>query len=265
MSAIFGMHYLDDRPVPRSYLARMSEVLAHRGPDGSRLWCDGTVGLGQRMLWTTPESLNESLPFQDSSGDFVITTDARLDNRDELISNLDSSGLKVKGITDSELILAAYRQWGECCTEKLLGDFAFAIWDKRERILFCARDHFGVRPFYYYSSPTKAFVFASEMKAVFALPEVPYELNEVRLGDHLADVFVEDESTFYRGILRLPPAHSMTVSRGRVSTRRYFALDAELEVRLGSDDEYAEAFRELFTKAVGCRLRATGPVGVMLS
>jgi len=264
MSAIFGLHYLDNHQVSRSYLERMSEVLAHRGPDGSRAWCQGTAGLGQRMLWTTAEAANELQPFEDSSGDFVITADARLDNRGELISNLGPSGLNLGGKTDSELILAAYRHWGECCAEKLLGDFAFVIWDKRQRKLFCARDHFGVKPFYYYLSP-KALVFASEMKAVLALPEVPCELNEVRLGDHLADVIADDETTFYRGILRLPPGHSMTVVDGRVSTRRYFALDAEREVRLGSDGEYAEAFRELFTEAVSCRLRATSPVGVMLS
>lgn len=265
MSAIFGIHYLDDRPVSRMTLEEMAAVLAHRGVDGSRVWCSGTIGLGHRMLWTTPESLHEVLPLEDSSGHFVITADARLDNRAELISILRTCGRDLGRETDSELILAAYATWGEGCVERLLGDFAFAIWDARMQILFCARDHFGVKPFYYYSSPGRAFTFASEMKGLFSCPDVPCEINETRVADHLAAIFKDNENTFYRDILRLPPAHSMTVSRERVRTRPYWALDRGREVRLKSNGEYAEAFRELFTEAVSCRLRSAFPIGAMLS
>ncbi len=264
MSAIFGTYYIDRRPASGSELERMAQVLAHRGPDGY-VWFDGPVGLGHRMLRTTPESLHETLPYQDSRDNLVITADARLDNREELISQLGFQGAGAGDKTDSELILAAYRQWGEICPEKLLGDFAFAIWDTRQRTLFCARDHFGVRPFYYYLSPGQAFAFATEIKALFALPDVPCELNEVRVGDHLADVFADDESTFYRDILRLPPAHSMTVTPDGVRVRRYWALDPSRELRLRSNDEYAEGFREVFTESVRSRLRSIAPVGSMLS
>ncbi len=265
MSAIFGIHYPNGRPVSQSDLERMSAVMAHRGPDGGRLWCSGSVGLGHRMLRTTPESLNELLPFEDSSGDFVITADARIDNRRQLLNELRSPDLNLGAETDSELILAAYRRWGALCTERLVGDFAFAIWDRRQRVIFCARDHFGIKPFYYYFAPGGAFVFATEIKALLALPEVPYELNEVRLGDHLADVIADAESTFFRAILRLPPAHAMTVGNGQATRQRYWSLDPCRDVRLGSDDEYAEAFREIFTEAVRHRLRAAGSVGSLLS
>lgn len=265
MSAIFGTYYIDRRPASGSELERMAQVLAHRGPDGYGVWFDGPVGLGHRMLRTTPESLNEHLPFRNANGDFLITADARLDNREELISELGFQGADAGDKTDSELILAAYRQWGESCPEKLLGDFAFAIWDARQRTLFCARDHFGVRPFYYYLSPKKAFVFATEMKALFACRDVPREVNEVRVADHLADVFADDESTFYRDIVRLPAAHTMTVTPDGVRTRRYWALDPSRELRLRSNEEYAEGFRELFTEAVRSRLRSISPVGSMLS
>lgn len=265
MSAIFGINYFDDCPVSHSALEQMSAVLAHRGTDGSRVWCSRTIGLGHRMLWTTPESLNESLPFEDSSGDLVITADARLDNRGELIAALQTCGLDLGKKTDSELILAAYRHWGERCAEKLLGDFAFAIWDARQRILFCARDHFGVKPFYYYWSPKKTFVFATEVKGLFACGDVPREVNEVRVADHLAEIFEDNESTLYRNILRLPPAHTITVSGEHARTRCYWALDRAREVRFKSNEEYAESFRELFTEAVNCRLRSAFPVGAMLS
>jgi asparagine synthase (glutamine-hydrolysing) len=265
MSAIFGWHYLDGRSVARAGLERMAQVLAHRGPDGYEAWCAGSVGLGHRMLHTTPESFRERLPFRDKSGNYVITADARLDNRKELITELRLASLNLGEETDSELILAAYRLWGEVCAEKLLGDFAFAIWDAAERTLFCARDHFGVKPFYYYFAPQKTFVFATEIKALWTVDEVPYELNEVRLGDHLADVFVDAESTFYQRIVRLPPAHSMRVRDGEVITKRYWALDPTRQVHFKSNDEYAEAFRELFTESVRCRLRTSDSVGSMLS
>jgi asparagine synthase (glutamine-hydrolysing) len=261
MSAIFGIYYLDGQPVLPPVMDRMAQVLAHRGPDGSHVWCARSVGLGHRMLRTTPESLNESLPYLETDGRLVITADARLDNRDELLSQLQSTDANQ---TNSELILAAYRRWGKDCAEYLLGDFAFAIWDQQLQQLFCARDHFGVKPFYYFHSD-RVFVFASEMKALFTVPEVPCVLNEVRVGDHLADVFVDGETTFYRNVLRLLPAHTMSVAREGVQTRRYWALDPNRELKLRSDEEYAERFRELFTEAVRSRLRSCAPVGSMLS
>ncbi len=265
MSAIFGIQHFDGRPVEHLGLERMGRALAHRGPDGSGIWCDGAVGLGHRMLRTTPESLSERLPFTDPSGHFVITGDARLDNRDELIAALGPSAQVSAQSGDTELILAAYRHWGERCPQKLLGDFAFAIWDRKKQSLFCARDHFGVRPFYYYFSPHRTFMFASEVKSLLSLPEVPRELNEVRVGDHLADVFADSECTFYRDILRLPPAHYLTVNSEGVRTNCYWALDPSRELQLRSDDEYAEGFRQLFTEAVRSRLRSASPVGSMLS
>jgi asparagine synthase (glutamine-hydrolysing) len=150
MSGIAGLYYLDGQPVGCPDLERMVFRLAHRGPDGMGIWHGGPVELGHRMLWTTPESLQEQCPLVSLSGDLGLTTDARVDNRDELVTALGwSDGLR-GGITDSRLILAAYKKWGTSCPAKLLGDFAFTIWDSHNRRLFCVRDHFGIRPFYYY-------------------------------------------------------------------------------------------------------------------
>jgi len=242
----------------------MVERLAHRGPDGSAVWASVSVGLGHRMLRTTPESLHEKLPLINSTKDLILTADARLDNRNELISTLGITGRPPGEITDSELILGAYEQWGERCPEKLLGDFAFALWDRRAQALFCARDHFGVKPFYYYRSD-RLFAFASEIKALLSLPEVPRRLNEVRVADYLVPMLEDKVITFYQEILRLPPAHAMIVSPQGVSLRSYWALDPTREIRYRSDEEYADAFREIFTEAVRCRLRSAYPVGSMLS
>jgi asparagine synthase (glutamine-hydrolysing) len=264
VSAILGIHYLDGRPLDRDYLERMVDILAHRGPDGATIWCRDSVGLGHRMLWTTPESLLEKQPLVDQSGELIITADARIDNRDELLHTLNLDSGPPEKITDSQLILAAYQQWGEDCPDKLLGDFAFAIWDGRKQQLFCARDHFGIKPFYYYASKQN-FVFASEIKAIFCLPEVPQEINEVRIGDYLASMFHDVTSTSYQDILRLPPAHRMTVSNRGIQLQPYWALNPHREIRLGSDEEYAAKFREIFTEAVRCRLRSAFPIGSSLS
>ena len=160
--------------------------------------------------------------------------------------------------------MAAYEKWDEDCPKHLLGDFAFAIWDKRKQILFCARDHMGVKPFYYYSS-NNTFVFGSEIKALFCLPEVPRQVNEVRIGDYLIKNFDDTTITSYQDILRLPPAHSMKVSVTGIEVQSYWKLDPEKEIRLSSDEEYAQEFRRIFTEAVRCRLRSALPVGSLLS
>jgi asparagine synthase (glutamine-hydrolysing) len=265
MSGIVGIYFLDGRPVDRANLEGMVETIAHRGADGSGKWHQGAVGLGHRLLWTTPESRQEKLPLADASGDLVITADARVDNREELLAALNFPTGAAE-VTDSQLILAAYEKWGERCPEKLLGDFAFAIWDGRRQALFCARDHIGVKPFYYYHRPGRAFVFASEIKAILSLSEVPRLLNETRVVDYLLPMLEDKIITFYQGIFRLPPGHFMFIERNMITAPQpYWELNPHQELRLGSDDAYADSFREIFTEAVRCRLRSAFPVGSLLS
>ncbi|WP_414584568.1 lasso peptide isopeptide bond-forming cyclase [Scytonema sp. PCC 10023] len=265
MSGIMGIYYLDGRPVDSADLGRMVETLGHRGPDGADIWVDGSVGFGHRMLWTTPESLIEELPLISQTGDLVMTSDARIDNRDELISALQFDNCPPEKITDSQLILAAYEKWGEQCSEYLLGDFAFAIWDKLKQSLFCARDHFGIKPFYYYHRQGKAFFFASEIKALLSLPQVPRRLNEVRIADYLTLMMEDKTITTYKHILRLPPAHTMMLSKSGIRLSCYWSLDAHRKICLDSDEAYAEEFRKIFTEAVRCRLRSAFPIVSHLS
>jgi asparagine synthase (glutamine-hydrolysing) len=265
MSGIAGIHSFDGQSVNPDTVRKMVDILAHRGPDGSDIWCEGAIGLGHRMLWSTPESLLEKLPFINHAGNLVITTDARIDNRDELINALALTDLPREKITDSHLILAAYEKWGNQCPEYLLGDFAFAIWNRELSQLFCARDHFGVKPFYYFLSD-QTFIFASEIKAIINLPGVPRHINELRIADYLTAMLEDKSITAYQGILRLPPAYILMVDcLGKVKLKSYWSLDPTRKITLNSDEEYADVFRALLTEAVRCRLRSAFPVGSHLS
>lgn len=266
MSAVFGIWHLDGRSVQEGTLDRMSKALAHRGPDGSDAWQEGAVGLGHRMFRTTPESLTERQPIVVRAGDLVLTVDGRIDNRDELIRNLGLASRPSETVTDAELVLGAYERWGDHCAEHLLGDFAFAVWDSARRSLLCGRDHFGVKPLYYFHTPGRIFAFASEVKALFALEEVPRDFDELEIARHLMVPLADDPaSTYYRHVRRVPPGHTMTVTTEGLRFRRYWSLDPGRELRLASDREYAEAVREAFVEAVRCRLRAISPVASMLS
>ena len=266
MSGIMGICYPDRKSVKSDVLREMLDTLAHRGMDRSAMWCENHIGLAQRMLYTTPESLLEELPYYDRDRGLTITCDARIDNRQELVSWLGLDDLPLSKITDSQIILAAYCKWGRDCPQKLLGVFAFAIWDERQQQLFCARDFFGIKPFYYCCSD-RVFSFASEIKALFCVPEVPQQLNELRIAQYLISNLDDKQITFYQDILRLPPAHSLTISAQGSMIQRYdsLSLEPESELKLSSIDEYAEAYQTLFKQAVSRRIRSCGTVGSMLS
>ncbi|WP_404787083.1 lasso peptide isopeptide bond-forming cyclase [Altericista sp. CCNU0014] len=265
MSGILGILNRDGRPVEGKQLEAMSEAIAHRGPDGRRTWQSGAVGLGHRMLRTTPQSLLEELPSFDSAGQIAVTADLRLDNRAILIERLDLGHLPPQKVTDSQLVVAAYHRWGKSCPEYLLGDFAFAIWDDPAQTLFCARDHFGIKPFYFYNSH-RLFAFASEIKALIALEDISSELNEIRVADCLTGTLDDPAITLYKDIWRLPPAHSLTLQMDRELRQfRYWALEQPEEIYHPSDEAYAEEYRHHFAEAVRCRMSSAYPVGAHLS
>ncbi len=265
MSGIAGVYYLNGRPV-EDEIDRMLGAMEHRGPDGGDTWHEESVGLGHLMLRSTPEDQYESFPLVDQSGTFAITADVRLDNRGELIGALDVQKPAGRPITDGELVLSAYKQWGQNCPQKLLGAFAFVVWDAREKNLFCVRDHAGVKPLYYYYEPGAVFAFASEIRPLFRLRAVPKTPNEVKIAEHLMAPVKENVSrTYFKDIWGLAPAHFLEVSPDTLATHEYWALDPHREINLSSDEAYEERFRELFEDAVRVRLRSDHPVGSTLS
>jgi asparagine synthase (glutamine-hydrolysing) len=260
MSGIAGIYRFDGGSVAADTVAAMTEAIDHRGPDGEWTWREGRVGLGHQRFETTPEAEHAGSPPERDGR--VLTFDGRIDNREELLSALDVAG-PPGTVADADLVLAAYEQWGENCPERLIGAFAFAIRDSDGR-LFAARDHVGLRPFYYYRGENR-FLFGSELKALWAAGGVPRRLDEIRLSNHLAREYQSDERTFFEEVKRLPPAHVLVADDDGVETTEYWALDPDRTIDLETDEAYAERFRELFFEAVECRLRAKGPIGSMLS
>ncbi|MFC1889579.1 lasso peptide isopeptide bond-forming cyclase [Thermodesulfobacteriota bacterium] len=264
MSAIAAVFHTSGREASPNTIEDMLGSLSHRGRDGVGFWSKGPVALGHRAHCTTPESLHVKHPVPARERELVLIADARIDNREDLIGDLCSGGRSSRTVSDEELILLAYERWGEECPEMLLGDFAFALWDGRENRIFCARDHIGVRPFYYYWTDG-LFLCASEIKALLRHPSIPNRLNEARVADYLAMNFEDKAITFYRDIFRLPPGSCLTVSSQCLRTRTYWSLDPASRVQLNNDEEYADSFRDLFTKAVRCRLRHQKAPGFLLS
>jgi asparagine synthase (glutamine-hydrolysing) len=263
MSGIAGVVYLDNRKAEESTATAMLRAIQHRGPDATGTWVDGQVAFGHTMLRTTAESMHERMPLSFEGPGLVLTADARIDNRDDLIHALHLD-LRANW-TDSELIVRAYEKWGQDCPQQLLGDFAFAVWNAKDRTLFCARDHAGIKPFYYCHVPGKLFAFGSEIKSFLWMPEIPRGLNKQRIAEFISACNNDDQSTFYEHIRRLPAAHSMSLTSRDLRMKQYWSLDPRRELRLGSDAEYEQAFRDVFTNAVRCRLRSTFPVGSELS
>jgi len=207
----------------------------------------------------TPESVGEVQPRVE--GDLAVVADARIDNRKELGSWLRR---EVGGWTDSQLILAAYREWGLECAERLVGDFAFVVWDGGRRRLYGARDALGMRSLVYRAEPGRT-LFATEVKQILAVPGVPARIHEPAVGVYLSGPYMPPEWTFYEGIERLGPAHALVVEEGRVRTWRYWDVDPGNRIRYRREEEYAEHFLEVFREAVRARLRSVHPVGLLLS
>ena len=170
MSGIYGIINLKNQPVDKQQLDKMEALLLHRGLDGNGQWLQDNVGLGHLKLEITPESAYEKLPLEYKQ--WVITADARVDNRDELNTPLSIEVAERHKIPDTTYIVKAYEKWGKDCVKHLIGDFAFAIWDKNSQTLFCARDHIGIKPFFYLKTEDK-FIFASEVKTLVELQEKP--------------------------------------------------------------------------------------------
>lgn len=264
MSGIAGIYNLDGRPAECAALKRMTDSIAHRGPEAVGHWVDGAVAIGHRLLRTTPESAREHQPLRDETLGLCLSFDGRVDNRQELREAVEAAGATVRHDTDPEIVLRAYECWGEYCAERILGDFAFAMWDGRACQIICARDPLGVRPFYYWADE-RTFVWGSEIRELFASGLVNARPNPGMIGEYLCDQPNHIEETLYAGIMRLPPARVLTVRNARYRMRRYFDLDPRMEIRHRNDAEYAEHFREVFRTCVESRLRSVSPVSVFLS
>ncbi|MBN1271426.1 MAG: hypothetical protein JXB26_04075 [Candidatus Aminicenantes bacterium] len=264
MSAICGIIHFDRNAEAHDALEKMMESLAYRGKDGSHKWVDKSVAMGHQMLYSTPESLYETLPVSSENGRLLLNADARIDNREELFKKLFITTSNRQNISDNVLILKSYEQWGTHCPEHLLGEFVFVIWDFSQQKLFAARDHIGFRPLYYYYSGDR-FIFSSEMKQVLNTAGLPYHINEKALIESIYMRLTNNEITFFNNIKQIPPAHSITVSQRGLKKRQYWNPQTQPRIKFSSNDEYAEALRELVKQSVHARMRSTFPIAIQLS
>ena len=216
------------------------------------------------MLRTTRESHGESQPAV-FEGRYWIAADARLDGRAELLAALELSESVIgRAIPDSELILRGYAKWGSACVEHLRGDFSFAIWDAPDQRLFCARDQFGIKPFYY-ASVGSVLVFSNTLDCIRRHPAVSGRLNDLAIADFLLfDMIQEPGATSFVDIQRLLPAHTLVCRKYDISIRRYWELPVTGPIVQKRPQEYVEQFQELLDQAVADRIR-TNNVGVLMS
>jgi len=266
VSGIVGIYDRSGAPVDRSLLQALAHFLAYRGPDARETWSQGAMGLGHTMLRTANEAQFERQPAS-LDGQLWITADARIDCREELEKKLEQQqgrGAAGRAVTDSGLILRAYAAWGAECVQHLRGDFAFAIWDAHKKFLFCARDHFGVKPFYY-SELGELFLFSNTLDCLRQHPSISEELNDAAIGDFLLfGLNCDVATTTFRDIRRLPAAHAMTISSEGLRIQRYWSAPTEGHIRYKRAEDYVEHFQILLQAAVSDRTRVDR-AGILLS
>jgi asparagine synthase (glutamine-hydrolysing) len=264
MSGIAVIVSLDLSPAECGLLERMLSAIAHRGPDGVGRWVSGRIAIGHAKLATTPEAVHENQPLRDSTLDLTLTFDGRVDNREELKSALEAKGITPRGDTDAELVLRAYQCWGEESPRRILGDFAYAIWDGMRQQLFCARDPLGMKPFFFYCDGRK-FLAGSELQQILEDVRVPRKPNEGFIAEYLTNVPISAHETLFDGIERLPAGHLLIVRPQGLCKQRYFDIDTSKQIRYRTDGEYAEHLRHLLKEAVRCRMRSPDGVAAELS
>jgi asparagine synthetase B (glutamine-hydrolysing) len=256
LSGIVGMFRQDGAPVDRQLLQALTDFMSYRGPDASEIWDKGEVGLGHTLLKTTRQSCGERQPA--SLDDRLwMTADARLDERAALLLQLRDSSCDIgESAPDSELVLRSYATWGANCVGHLRGDFAFAIWDARAKVLFCARDHFGIKPFYY-AQPKNLSLFSNTLNCLRAHPDVSGELNDSAIADFLLfGLNLDETTTTFRDVQRLPPAHSMTMDH-----LRPFVWPEDPDCRLPEPPDnpfFAAPFQHFHAIAQDCRVVLSG-------
>ena len=253
MSAICGLYHRGGGVA--AGLPAMLRALSRGGVEHPR-WDGGGVSLG---------AVGGAAPYTDAEARVTVVLAGRIHDREHLCGALGLPPPERAGTPDAALVARAYARWRRECPHHLHGEYAFALWDERDRSVFCARDAAGVQPFYYALTPHRL-AFAGDLRAVLAAPGVPDALDEVTIATWLTRIDPSlGDRTFFRAIRKLPPGHTLTVGADAADLARWWRPEEAPEVRLGGDDEYADAFLELYGRAVADRVRDAGPVGVHLS
>jgi asparagine synthase (glutamine-hydrolysing) len=266
MRGIAGIVRFDQDLVPPDDIRRMVQMMAIAPMDRTDSWCENSAAFAHLIQFLLPHDRLEQQPLRSHDGHFVLVTDALLDNRAELAAQFGWGATEAAAKPDSAFVLAAFECWGTECPSHLEGRFAFAIWDCREHRLFCAIDHLGYHPFYYWRTAV-GLAFATTIRGLFALPGVSRELNENAFAAHVVRIPTEDRAeTLYRDVKRLLGGHRMTIDAAGCRIVRYWNPVLPAVLRLRSDAEYIEAFRHELERAVRTSLQhAPRSAGIMIS
>lgn len=282
MCGILGLYDPQHRSHDPQGVLRATRSLQHRGPDDEGFLFSDTrsgqvlnhpppdfhawnLAFGFRRLAILDLSPNGHQPMSSPDGQIWIVFNGEIYNYIELRQELAATDVQFRSGSDTEVILAAYQTWGEACLERLNGMWAFAIWDARQQKLFCARDRFGIKPFYY-TWQDGCFAFASEIKALFELLSLPRRVNPAIVYDYLTfNLLDHSAETFFQGVLQLEPGQTLTLRRGDVAIRNYWELRPDPPHSPLPASAYAEQFHALFTDAVRLHLRSDVAIGSCLS
>ena len=255
------------RAVEEELLVRMCSVLSHRGPDDQGIYAEVPIGLGHRRLSIIDLSAAGHQPMGNDDGSVWIVFNGEIYNFMELRGELERAGFRFRSRTDTEVLLRLYERHGVGCLDHLRGMFAFAIWDRRRRSLFLARDRLGVKPLFYRISAT-GLGFASELKALLQDPETERTVDPVAIHHYLTYQYIPSPLCAFRGINKLPPAHYLLCRDGCVEVRRYWKLAYLPKHEVRNDRELAaleDELRQRLEDAVRCRLVSDVPLGAFLS
>lgn len=267
MCGIAGVCDLNGQPVSSTLLKRMSDSLAHRGPDGDGQFAEGPVGLGHRRLAVIDLSVAARQPMMSSCGRYVLIYNGEIYNFQELRAELEARGHWFRSRTDTEVVLNAFVEWGEQAIDRLNGMFALALWDRRLRRLFLARDRYGIKPLYWYYR-NGVFVFASEIKAILEHPHVSRSVCHEALNEYFTFQNIFSDATLFEGVRLLSPGSLLTLDADSTSgpqIRRFWDFPCHSDALELPEEEWAERLYDSFVRAVTKQLVSDVPLGAYLS
>jgi asparagine synthase (glutamine-hydrolysing) len=249
----------------RALVTAMTDTIAHRGPDGSGVFVDQHVGLGHRRLSIIDVATGQQ-PLFNEDGQVAVVFNGEIYNFQELVAELEACGHVFRTKSDTEVIVHGWEEWGAESVKRFRGMFSFALWDRRTRTFFAARDRMGVKPFYYGMTTEGDMVFASELKAMLIHPRLARDIRSDAADDYFAYGYVPDPKTILRSCFKLPPAHSLLwrVEMPQPFIQRYWQIDFEASVR-GDVQALCDELRERLSESVRLRMISEVPIGAFLS
>ncbi|HAO19925.1 MAG TPA: asparagine synthase (glutamine-hydrolyzing), partial [Desulfobacteraceae bacterium] len=263
MCGISGIFHLNGQPVEKNDIETMNQTMIHRGPDGQGIFTQSEIGLGHRRLSIIDLEAGKQ-PMSNADGSIQVVFNGEIYNYLELKKELEAKGYQFRTRSDTESIIYAYEAYGDRFVEKLRGMFAIGLWDSRNKKLILTRDRVGKKPLYYYLDQHRI-VFASELKAVIALPGIPKELDIQALDAYLSFGYVPSPLSIFKHIRKLPPASVAVCTAKSFNVREYWNLDMTQPDLSWNDASAIEELEAIFDESVRLRLMSDVPLGAFLS